>query len=75
MNIFYILLIVLVFLLLLGPLMLVFAKLNKVDPYILEKTPEEIEKDSRSFVLINALKPLYYPLWIEKRIIDLFRKK
>lgn len=75
----WIVLIVLVFIILLGPLMLLFAKINKVDPYILEK--EDIingnmtTKEEHSFIIVNILKPLFSILWIETKFIKLFKKK
>ena len=54
---------------LLGPIMLFFAKINKIDPFILEKSKEEILKDSKSFVLVNILRPLFCPLWIERKLL------
>jgi len=72
----YIILIILGALILWGPIMLGFAKLNKVDPFILEKSDEEIRKDTRSFILVNLLKPLYVPLWLETKLIKkVWRKK
>jgi hypothetical protein len=69
MKILWIVLIVIGALILFGPIMLFFAKINKVDPYILEKSNEEILKDEKSFVLVNILKPLFVPLWIETKIL------
>lgn len=52
--------------------MLFFAKINKVDPYILEKSEEEITKDERSFILVSILRPLFVPLWVETKILRRF---
>ena len=60
-------------LILMGPVMLLFAKLNKVDPFILEKDEEVIKNDEKSLIIVNILKPLFAPLWIETKIIRWFR--
>ena len=52
-----------------GPIMLFFAKINKIDPYMLDKGQEAIEKDEKSFILVNILKPLFVPLWLETDIL------
>ena len=67
-------LIILAAFLLLGPIMYGVAKLNKIDPFILKKSKEEIEKDHRSFVLVSIVYPLYVPLWIEAWIIRKLKK-
>ena len=72
MKTLWIVLIVIGALILFGPIMLFFAKINKVDPYILEKSNEEILKDEKSFILVNILKPLFVPLWIETKILRRF---
>ena len=69
METLWIVLIVIGALILLGPIMLFFAKINKIDPYILKKSKEEILKDEKSFVLVNILYPLFVPLWIETKIL------
>ena len=69
MNVFWIILIVIGGLILWGPIMLFFAKLNKIDPYILEKGPEEIQKDEKSFILVNIFSPLFCPLWLETKFL------
>ena len=69
-----IVLIILGALILMGPIMYGFAKLNNVDPWIREKSNEEIMKDEKSFILTGILYPLFVPLWIEKKIINLFKK-
>ena len=56
-----------------GPVMLLFAKLNKVDPFILEKGEEAIRNDEKSLMVVNIFKPLFAPLWIETKIIRWFR--
>jgi len=68
----WIILIVVGALILWGPIMLFFAKINKVDPYILEKSEEEITKDERSFILVSILRPLFVPLWVETKILRRF---
>lgn len=79
MKAIWIVLIILAFIILLGPLMLLFAKLNKVDPYILEK--EDIingnmtKEEERSFIIVNVFRQLFAPLWIETKIIKSFKKK
>ena len=55
---------------LLGPIMLFFAKINKIDPFILDKSEEEIKKDERSYVLVRILSPLFRPLWLEADVIN-----
>ena len=72
MEILWIILIVVGALILWGPIMLFFAKINKVDPYILEKSEEEVTKDEKSFILVNILRPLFVPLWIETKILRRF---
>lgn len=65
-------LIILIFIgvyILMGPIMLGVAKLNKFDPYILEKTEEEIMKDEKSFIMVNILRPMLFPLWMETKLI------
>ena len=69
METLWIVLIVIGALILLGPIMLFFAKINKVDPYILKKSNEEILKDEKSFILVSILEPLFVPLWIETKIL------
>lgn len=69
METLWIVLIVIGALILLGPIMLFFAKINKVDPYILKKSKEEILKDEKSFILVSILYPLFVPLWIETKIL------
>jgi hypothetical protein len=72
MEMLWIILIVVGALILWGPIMLFFAKINKVDPYILEKSEEEITKDERSFILVSILRPLFVPLWVETKILRRF---
>jgi len=72
MEIQWIILIIVGALILWGPIMLFFAKINKVDPYILEKSEEEITKDERSFILVSILRPLFVPLWVETKILRRF---
>ncbi len=71
-------LIVIGFVLLLGPLMWVFAKLNKIDPFILDRfdaPKDDMSKEElRSFMLVSILRPLFAPLFLEKKIINLFKK-
>lgn len=69
MKILWIILIAVAFLILMGPIMLLFAKINKVDPYILEKGEEAILQDEKSFVLVNILRPLFAPLWLETKFL------
>lgn len=52
-----------------GPIMLFYAKINGVDPYILEKSEEEITKDEKSFIVVNIFRPLFAPLWFERKIL------
>lgn len=70
-----VLLIVIGFYLALGPVMWVSCKLNKIDPYILEKEhPEEV--DERSFILVSvALRPMLTSLWLETKIIRWIKSK
>ena len=65
-------LIILGILILMGPIMWGFAKLNKVDPFILDR--EHPEEDERSLICVVVLRPLFAPLWLEKRLIDWFKK-
>ncbi len=75
MKTIYIVLIIIGAFLLLGPIMLGFAKLNKVDPYILEKSNEEINEDPKSYILVGILYPLFVPLWLETWLVRLLKKK
>ena len=36
---------------------------------MLDKGQEAIEKDEKSFILVNILKPLFVPLWLETDIL------
>ena len=72
MKAIFIVLIVIGGLLLLGPIMLLSAKLNKVDPFILDKdldfdnlTPEQ----EKSYIMVRLLRPLFVPLWLEAKLI------
>ena len=67
MGTLWIILIAVAFVALLGPVMLLAARLNKVDPYVLEKLDGDF--DQRSYILVSALKPLFWPLWVERRIV------
>lgn len=70
------LLIILIFigaLILMGPIMLGVAKLNKIDPYILEKSEAEVWEDYKSSIMVTLLRPLFYPLWIETKIVRWFK--
>lgn len=80
MSWYWILLIVVLFVVALGPLMLLFSKLNKIDPFILEN--KDIDKENlneqeeRSLMTVVILRPMFVPLWVEDRIIKkLFNKK
>jgi len=80
MSWYWILLIVVLFVVALGPLMLLFSKLNKIDPFILEN--KDIDKENlneqeeRSLMTVVILRPMFVPLWVESRIIKkLFNKK
>lgn len=73
MSWYWILLIIIGGLLLMGPIMLGSAKLNKVNPFILEE--DNPEKDSNSFIIVNIFYPLFIPLWIEKKIFDWIKTK
>lgn len=80
MSWYWILLIVVLFVVTLGPLMLLFSKLNKIDPFILEN--KDIDKENlneqeeRSLMTVVILRPMFVPLWVEARIIKkLFNKK
>lgn len=63
--------------LLMGPVMLLFAKLNGVDPFILDKIGPEgpSPEQEKSFIIVNILKPLFAFLWLEARIIKSLRRK
>lgn len=74
MNWWWIVLIVIGLIILMGPVMYGFAKLNGVDPWIREKSDEEIMKDEKSFILTGIFYPLFVPLWIEKKIINLLKR-
>lgn len=72
MKLIFIILIVIGALLLLGPIMWLTAKLNKIDPFILDRgldydnlNPEQ----ERSFLLVQILRPLFVPLWLETKVI------
>lgn len=54
----------------LGPLMLLIAKIIRIDPYIIFKSKEEKEADKRSYVIANFLRPLLYPLWGESWVFS-----
>jgi len=80
MSWYWILLIVVLFIALLGPIMLLFSKLNGIDPFILEN--KDIDKENlneqeeRSLMTVVILRPMFVPLWVETRIIKkLFNKK
>lgn len=71
-----IVLLVLGFYLILGPVMLFFAWLNKVDPYILEKIDSsQIDlgtlgsREKKSLMVVTILRPLFSPLWVETKVI------
>ena len=72
MNWWWIILIVIGGYLLLGPIMLGFAKLNHIDPYILEKDPDG---DINSFIMVQVFGPLFSPLWLETKVIRWIKKK
>ena len=59
---------------LLGPIMLLTSKLNKIDPFILQrdnlKELLETEEGAKSYILVHIFGPLFTSLWIEKRLID-----
>ena len=70
-------LIVLSGLILLGPIMYGFAKLNKIDPFILDKINDKkdlTDFEVKSLITITVLRPLFVPLWLEKRLIDWLKK-
>ena len=71
-------LIILGVLILWGPIMLFFAKLNKVDPFILDKecvqTGDLNDQELKSFLIVNILKPLFAPLWVETALINKIKK-
>ena len=78
MKLIFIILIVIGALLLLGPVMWFTAKLNKIDPFILDKgldydnlNPEQ----ERSFLLVQILRPLFVPLWLEAKVIKKLTSK
>lgn len=79
MNTIYIILIVITAWFLLGPIMLGFAKLNHVNPYINEKecrdTPNFTDEEIKSFIIVNGpMRILFQPLWLETKIIRWFKK-
>lgn len=73
MSWYWILLIIFGAIVLMGPIMLFFAKLNKIDPFVLDKV--NLDEDNlttdqeRSLMTIVILRPLFFPLWIERKII------
>ena len=78
MKLIFIILIVIGALLLLGPIMWLTAKLNKIDPFILDRgldydnlNPEQ----ERSFLLVQILRPLFVPLWLETKVIKKLTSK
>lgn len=74
-KIFIIILVIIGFFILWGPIMLFFSKLNKVDPFILEKNPDDKNFDERSFIIVSILRPLFSILWLERKIFMSFKKK
>ena len=78
MKLIFIILIVIGALLLLGPIRWLTAKLNKIDPFILDRgldydnlNPEQ----ERSFLLVQILRPLFVPLWLETKVIKKLTSK
>lgn len=77
MKTYVLILIIVAALLLMGPVMLLFAKLNGVDPFVLDKigpegpTPEQ----QKSFIIVHILRPIFSILWMEARIIKSLRRK
>ena len=76
---YFVILIIIGFYLLMGPIMLGFAKLNKVDPYILQRDNlDELLKTKegeRSYIIVKVFYYLFTPLFFEKWLIDKIRKK
>lgn len=74
MSWWWVLLILIGFYLILGPIMLLSCKLNDVDPYVLEK--EHPEEDEKSFIMVNTLlRPMLSPLWLETKVIRWVKTK
>ena len=74
MSWWWVLLILVGFYLMLGPIMWVSCKLNHVDPYVLEK--ENPTEDEKSFIMVSVLlKPMLSSLWIETKIIRWIKTK
>jgi len=73
MSIWWIILIVIGGLILLGPIMYGFAKLNHVKPFILEE--DNPSDDINSFILVNILRPLFVPLWLEVKFLRWLKLK
>ena len=69
-----ILLIILGGLILLGPLMLLVSKLNGVDPWVLDRSDDIIE-DKKSFMVVSIFYPLFFPLWIETKLIKYVKSR
>ena len=71
---YFIILIAIIVYFLLGPIMLGFAKLNNVDPFILQrdnlKELLNTEKGVKSYIIVHIFGFLFSSLWIEKRLID-----
>ena len=74
MSWWWVLLILVGFYLLMGPIMLLSCKLNGVDPYVLEK--EHPEEDERSFIMVTTLlRPMLSSLWLETKVIRWIKTK
>jgi len=75
---YYIVLIVIGGYLLMGPIMLFFAKINKVDPFILDRENLdellETKEGEKSYIIVKVFYYLFAPLILEKHLIDKIRK-
>lgn len=78
MSTFAIVLIVIGAILLVGPIMYLSAKLNKVDPFIRQRENlDELLKTKegeRSYIITGVFYVLFSVLWFEKYIIDKIKK-
>jgi len=68
-----IILIVISMLILMGPVMCFVSRLNHVNPFILEE--EDPNSDPKSLILVTILRPLFIPLWLEKKLMDKIKSR
>ena len=74
MNWWWVVLIIILIYLMMGPVMWVSCKINKIDPYVLEK--DHPEEDEKSFLLVSTLlRPMLSVLWMETKIFRWIKTK